>query len=227
MPESSVAGALLHGGPLSRTVVARIGAVGTAGLLVFLAVSDVVDDQVWDATLFACGGGLLLVAGLMWTLPWERLSGHGALIWPTIVLTVLLIAGITEGELARLFLSFAGLTFLYIGVTQPPRTEIFLLPLAGALRHPARGEHPRFRPRGPLRRRGVPAASQPGVRGAGAGSGRAGGADLVGGVRADIQRGIAVMDGQADSTRTLAEADAALYAAKAAGRNTTRIHAPT
>lgn len=67
MPVSAVAGALLHGGPLSRTVVARIGAAGTAVLLVFLAVSDVVDDQRWDATLFACGGGLLLVAGLTWT----------------------------------------------------------------------------------------------------------------------------------------------------------------
>jgi len=329
MPESSVAGALLHGGPLSRPVVARIGAVGTAGLLVFLAVSDVVDDQVWDATLFACGGGLLLIAGLMWTLPWERLSGHWALIWPTIVLTVLLIAGITEGELARLFLSFAGLTFLYIGVTQPPRTEIFLLPLAipawwlamdlpaaeSAVRLtlqlvvwvliaevPARLLQRLHEAQAQLSVRartdaltglanrhdlaGALHALQPGdtvvlvdldhfknfndMHGHQAGDEllarfgtlleestrgsdlavRYGGEEfllLLSQVSAEqaqglVERvaqtwsaeseltfsaGIAVMDGQADSTRTLAEADAALYAAKAAGRNTTRIHAPT
>lgn len=329
MPESSVAGAILHGGPLSRTVVARIGAAGTAGLLAFMAVSDVVDDQMLDATLYACGGGLLLVAGLMWTLPWDRLSGYWGLIWPTIALTALLIAGIAEDEVAQLFVSFVSLTFLYIGVTQPPRTGIFLLPLAipawwlaidlpppvAGVRltlmllvwmlvaevparlllrlHEAQAQLS-VRARtdaltGLANRHDLALALhslQPGdtvvlvdldhfksfndryghqagdevlarfgtlleesTRGSDLAV-RYGGEEfllLLSQVSAKqaqglVERaaelwateseltfsaGIAVMDGQADSTRTLTEADAALYGAKAAGRNTTRIHSPS
>ena len=328
MPESTVAGALLHGGRLSHTAVARIGGTGTAGLLAFMVVSDVLDDQAWDATLLACGAGLVLVIVLMWTLPWERLTPYWALIWPTIVLTVLLVAGITEGEVARLFLAFGSLTFLYIGVTQPPRTELFLLPLAilawwlamdlpaaeAAVRLalqlvvwvliaevPARLLQRLHEAQSQLSVRartdaltglanrhdlaGALTALQPGdtvvlvdldhfkdfndkyghqagdevlarfgnlledsTRGSDLAV-RYGGEEfllLLSQVSAEqaqglVERaaemwaaeseltfsaGIAVMDEEADSTRTLGEADAALYGAKAAGRNTTRIHSP-
>ena len=49
--------------------------------------------------------------------------------WPLLVLLVLVWSA-AESQAATLFLAFITLSFLYVGVTQPPGTALVLLPLA-------------------------------------------------------------------------------------------------
>ena len=113
-----------------RTAAAQMGAAGAAVLLLLLAISDLVTDRRMDETPITCAAGLVIIGTLTRLLPWHRLSSRWTLIWPLLVLVALLVAALTEDELTRQLIGFAGLAFLYVGVTQPPMAELPLLAVA-------------------------------------------------------------------------------------------------
>ncbi len=75
------------------------------------------------------GAGLALAAVVF--VPWTRLTPRALLVWPLAVLAVLLVSALSGSEAAALFTGAITLSFLYVGVTQPPGTCLPLLPLAG------------------------------------------------------------------------------------------------
>ncbi len=116
----------------SRTVAGRVGGASTAVLLVGLLLWDAASGRspTINIVVALLSGGLAVVAARV--IPWDRLSPRVLLVWPLIVMVALFVATLTESDAATLFLAFITLSFLYVGVTQPPRTAFVLLPFGAA-----------------------------------------------------------------------------------------------
>ena len=114
----------------SRTIAGRIGGASTAILLAGLLLWDagLGHAPVVNVAVALLAGGLALLAARM--IPWDQLPAGVLLVWPLIALLALFVAALSQSEAATLFLAFITLSFLYVGVTQPPRTAVVLLPFA-------------------------------------------------------------------------------------------------
>ena len=123
----------------ARSWAGRIGGVGTAAVLLATAAWDLGDTRQVSLLLIVplVGAGLALgAAGLA---PWGRLPRSALLAWPLTVLVGLLVMAAAGSRSADVFVGSITLTFLFVGVTQAPRTGYLLLPLAAVTWWLARG----------------------------------------------------------------------------------------
>lgn len=76
-------------------------------------------------------GGIALALGVSFVVPWDRLDPRAALLFPVSVFGVLVALSISNAPVFAPMTGLIALCFAYIGLTQPPRTALAMLPLAG------------------------------------------------------------------------------------------------
>ena len=77
-------------------------------------------------------GGLLALLALSFVVAWERLGTRGTLAFPAAVCLGLVFLSTSSAPAYSPLAGLLSLCFAYIGLTQPPRTSLAMLPLAGA-----------------------------------------------------------------------------------------------
>ena len=114
-------------GEYSRGTAAHIGALSTAALLIGLPLSDIAYGEGVGYHLVVTLFGAAVVLAAAWMVPWDNMSPRFLLVWPVLVLVSILVWSAAGPDTAQLFLSFISLSFLYVGVTQPPGTALVLI----------------------------------------------------------------------------------------------------
>jgi diguanylate cyclase (GGDEF)-like protein len=88
------------------------------------------------------GAPVLAASAILAVLPWDRLPRLALLIHPLLVMAAILVLGSLSPVLAAGFLSGLTVCAVYVGLTQRPRTVLWLLPLMCADWWLAYPEHP-------------------------------------------------------------------------------------
>ena len=102
------------------------GAAGQVVMaLISLAAALVAGDGLSRALSYSCLS--TLVATLLWALVRRRSGPRWLLAWPVLSLVLLMVASVVIPGGALLTVSFIVVCFLFVGVTQPPRSSLVLI----------------------------------------------------------------------------------------------------
>jgi diguanylate cyclase (GGDEF)-like protein len=123
----------------TRSWAGRIGGAGTAAVLLGTAGWHLGDTRQLSLLLLVPLVGAALAVAVAGLAPWGRLPRRALLAWPLTVLAGLLVMAAAGSRSADVFVGSITLTFLYVGVTQVPRTGYLLVPLAALTWWLARG----------------------------------------------------------------------------------------
>lgn len=74
--------------------------------------------------------GLLATMAISFVLPWQRFGPRATLLFPTAVCVALVALSLSDTTIYAPLAGLLSLCFAYIGLTQPPRTALVMLPVA-------------------------------------------------------------------------------------------------
>lgn len=129
MPEDGLRSGV---GGLAPVTAARYGGASVALLLAGIAAWDASEGDGGVVGLTGVLVGLVVVLVAIPLVPWQRLPRGASLVWPAVVLLAIFVTSLHDPNAAQLYTAFIALSFLFVGVTQPPRTA-YLLVLPAAI----------------------------------------------------------------------------------------------
>jgi diguanylate cyclase (GGDEF)-like protein len=99
--------------------------------LVAVGVPALDTDSVWWVRVAQAVSGVFAALALSFVIPWQRLSSRATLAFPVVVFGVLVLLSVSAAPAFAPLSGLIALCFAYIGLTQPPRTALTMLPIAG------------------------------------------------------------------------------------------------
>lgn len=107
----------------------RVLMLVTAGLVTVGVPALDTDNNSWIQVVQAVGG-LTVAIALSFVIPWTRVSPRATLLFPAVVFGVLVLLSVSDAPAFAPLTGLIALCFTYIGLTQPPRTALMMLPVA-------------------------------------------------------------------------------------------------